>query len=238
MAFFREKIRWMQIVMSVLMLGSAWFLFSGQMEQVGSAAVFPGKQDKQPFVVVVDAGHGGVDPGKIGVDGTLEKDLNLMVALRVRDLLEQQDIRVIMTRETDRGLYSENSENKKVEDMKNRCSMMNEPEVDLVVSIHQNSYHEEQIQGAQVFYYSTSQDGKRFAELMQKQLIRVVDPGNSRQVKANDSYYLLKKTKPPICIVECGFLSNWEETRLLKEPRYQERLAWAIHLGILQFLNG
>ena len=75
------------------------------------------------------------------------------------------------------------------------------------------------------------------AEILQEELIRVVDPANKRQAKANDSYYLLKKTSPPICIVECGFLSNWEECKKLQDENYQERLAWAIHMGIMRYLN-
>ena len=224
-----------QALMAMLVLGSAWFLLSGQAEEVSSGFV---RRTDDGFLVVVDAGHGGNDPGKIGVDGTLEKDLNLIIAKRVKHLLEQQDVRVIMTRESDEGLYDENSSNKKVEDMKRRCSLMNEENPDCVISIHQNSYHEEGVQGAQVFYYSTSEEGKKLAETLQKELIRVVDPDNRRQTKANDSYYLLKKTTPPICIVECGFLSTWEESKLLQDVNYQEKLAWAIHLGVLRYLNG
>ena len=235
MKFFKNRTRMIQALMAMLVLGSAWFLFSGQAEEVSSGSV---RRTDDGFLVVVDAGHGGNDPGKIGVDGTLEKDLNLIIAKRVKHLLEQQDVRVIMTRESDEGLYDENSSNKKVEDMKRRCSLMNEENPDCVISIHQNSYHEEGVQGAQVFYYSTSEEGKKLAETLQKELIRVVDPDNRRQTKANDSYYLLKKTTPPICIVECGFLSNWEESKLLQDVNYQEKLAWAIHLGVLRYLNG
>ena len=235
MKFFKNRTRMIQALMAMLVLGSAWFLFSGQAEEVSSGSV---RREDDGFLVVVDAGHGGNDPGKIGVDGTLEKDLNLIIAKRVKHLLEQQDVRVIMTRESDEGLYDENSSNKKVEDMKRRCSLMNEENPDCVISIHQNSYHEEGVQGAQVFYYSTSEEGKKLAETLQKELIRVVDPDNRRQTKANDSYYLLKKTTPPICIVECGFLSNWEESKLLQDVNYQEKLAWAIHLGVLRYLNG
>ena len=220
--------------MGILLIISAWILFSGEVRPVHSGKVL---RAREPHTVVIDAGHGGFDPGKIGVDGTLEKDINLTIAMRVKDLLEQQDVKVIMTRETDTGLCDETSGNKKVEDMKNRCSLMNESKPDLVISIHQNSYHEEPIKGAQVFYYSTSSEGKKLAEAMQKELIRVVDPRNRRQAKTGDSYYLLKKTEPPICIVECGFLSNWEECKLLQNAHYQEKLAWAIHLGVLKYLN-
>ena len=223
-----------ELFMVLFLLMCVWFLHSVKTWQVSSGAV---KDGKRQYLVIVDAGHGGNDPGKIGVDGTKEKDLNLIIAKRVKTLLEQQDVRVLLTRETDDGLYEESSSNKKVEDMKRRCKMMNEEQPDLVISIHQNSYHEESIRGAQVFYYRTSEEGKRLAETIQDEMIRVVDPQNKRLAKANDSYYLLKKTTPPICIVECGFLSNWEECRLLKEPEYQEKVAWGIHLGVLKYLE-
>lgn len=220
--------------MALLVLGSAWFLFSGNAVLTSSRAVNSGKEE---LCVILDAGHGGNDPGKIGVDGTLEKELNLVIANKVKRLLEQQGIRVIMTREGDKGLYDEGASNKKVQDMKHRCSLMNEENPACVVSIHQNSYHEEGIHGAQVFYYSTSKEGKALAEILQEELVRVVDPDNKRQAKENDSYYLLKKTTPPICIVECGFLSNWEECKKLQDENYQEKLAWAIHMGVLRYLN-
>lgn len=184
------------------------------------------------------APHGGNDPGKIGVDDSLEKDLNLVIAGKVRSILEQQDVEVVMTRETDRGLYEEQTSNKKVQDMKNRCALINETNPDCVVSIHQNSYHEEYVNGAQVFYYGNSQGGKRLAETLQAKLVSYVDPDNHRQAKANESYYLLKKTSVPIVIVECGFLSNWEEAKKLQEDSYQNQVAWAVAMGILSYLHG
>ena len=153
------------------------------------------------------------------------------------ELLEQQDVKVVMTRETDAGLYEEQTSNKKVQDMKNRCALINETQPDCVVSIHQNSYHEEYVTGAQVFYYGTSKEGERLAEILQEKLITHADPENHRQAKANESYYLLKKTGVPIVIVECGFLSNSAEAEKLCTPEYQDRVAWAIHMGILQYLN-
>lgn len=188
-------------------------------------------------LVILDAGHGGNDPGKISVDGTQEKDLNLEIAKKLRELLEQQDIEVIMTREEDRGLYDENASNKKAQDMKRRCEFINTEQPACVVSIHQNSYHEESIYGAQVFYYGTSKESQSLAELIQEELIRFVDPENHRQAKANDTYYLLKKTEAPVVIVECGFLSNWEENGKLKDEGYQDQLVWAIHMGVMRYLN-
>ena len=187
---------------------------------------------KETPVVVVDAGHGGTDPGKVGVDGSLEKDINLAVAERLKTYLEQDDVKVIMTRETDTGLYSETDSRKKMADMKKRCEIIEESGADLVVSIHQNSYQDAQIHGAQVFYYSHSEEGKRMAEVMQKALLKA-DEENTRQAKANDTYYLLKRTEVPTIIVECGFLSTPEEAAKLVSPKYQEKLAEAIAEGIL-----
>ena len=188
-------------------------------------------------LVIIDAGHGGDDPGKIGVDGVQEKDLNLKMALALRDLLEQQDVEVLMTREDAGGLYDERTSNKKVQDMWRRCELINREKPACVVSIHQNSYHEESIHGAQVFYYKTSKESGELAKILQKELARVVEPTNHRQAKANDTYYLLKKTEAPTVIVECGFLSNWDECAKLQNEEYQAKLVWAIQMGVLKYLN-
>lgn len=187
--------------------------------------------------VVIDAGHGGIDPGKVGINQALEKDINLQIAKKVKKYLELSDVEVIMIREEDGGLYQEDTSNKKVQDMKNRVSLIDSSGADLAVSIHQNSYHEEYVKGAQAFYYATSLQGETIAEVMQETLVETLDKENGRKAKANDSYYLLKKTETPIIIVECGFLSNREEAEKLKEDAYQERMAWAICKGILRYGN-
>lgn len=194
-----------------------------------------GEKDHRP-VVVIDAGHGGIDPGKVGVNQALEKDINLAIAKKVKHYLELSDVEVIMTREGEEGLYEPQDSNKKVQDMKNRVALIDSLGADLAVSIHQNSYQEEYVKGAQVFYYVTSLQGKTIAETMQKTLAETLDKENRREAKANDSYYLLKKTQTPIIIAECGFLSNREEASLLTAEAYQDRVAWAIHLGILRYL--
>ena len=121
--------------------------------------------------------------------------------------------------------------------MKKRCQIIEAAKPEIVVSIHQNSYHEESVSGGQVFYYKGSEKGKRLAELIQERFDYVLGKGNRRQVKANDNYYLLLHVKCPIVIVECGFLSNWEEAKMLNSPEYQDRLAWTIHMGIMEYLN-
>ena len=145
------------------------------------------------YTVVIDAGHGGFDAGKVGIDGTLEKDINLLIAQKLKLLLESADINVIMVRSEDIGLHGENSSNKKRHDMIARADLMNKETANCVISIHQNSYPEESIDGAQVFYYTNSTEGENLAALIQKSLIVGVDPSNHRTEKSNNSYYLLKK---------------------------------------------
>lgn len=194
-------------------------------------------KNKEEVCIVIDAGHGGTDPGKVGINDQLEKDINLKIAQILKKFLEAEGITVVMTRENEGGLYDEDASNKKVQDMKRRLEIIEAADPVLVVSIHQNSYHEEYVRGAQVFYYETSENSKRLAQVLQEQL-RALDPENNRQCKGNDSYFLLKKTSKPIVIVECGFLSNREEAEKLSSDLYQERMAWNIHMGIMKYLNG
>lgn len=182
-------------------------------------------------VVVLDAGHGGDDPGKVGINGALEKEINLQIAEKVKGLLEDKGYEVIMTREDDVMLCDGASDNKKREDMKARTDLINETKPFLAVSIHQNSYTDPGVAGAQVFYYSGSEIGETYANLLQNALLEI-DEGNNRQAKANDSYYLLKRTEVPTVIVECGFLSNLEEAQKLSEDDYQNTISNAIVHGI------
>lgn len=148
------------------------------------------------------SGHGGDDPGKVGINGANEKDINLDIARLVKQFLEENDIEVVMTRESEEGLYDANASSKKVQDMKRRIELIEEAKPMVTVSIHQNSYPEEYVHGAQVFYYTGSVQGELLAECIQTQMMEKVDPENNRRIKGNDSYYLLKKTDVPIVIVE------------------------------------
>ncbi|MBR4138355.1 MAG: N-acetylmuramoyl-L-alanine amidase [Lachnospiraceae bacterium] len=221
------------LLCTILLLCSISFM-SSRLENVASNAVLTAPKN---FTVIIDAGHGGFDSGKVGIDGTLEKDVNLSIAKKLSVFLEAADIHVIMTRTTDSGLYEENADSKKRQDMQQRAQIMNETDADCIVSIHQNSYPQEAVDGAQVFYYANVKEGKRLAQLLQKNLVAAVDPQNHRVEKSNDSYYLLKNVSAPIVIAECGFLSNWAESKKLVDDTYQQKLAWAIHIGILQYLN-
>lgn len=190
-----------------------------------------------PNLVIIDAGHGADDGGKLGINGAVEKDINLAIALRVRELLKNQGIQVLMTRENDQGTYPKTGDNRKIRDMQKRVELINSKRAALTVSIHQNSYSDERIYGAQTFYYTGSREGKIAAELLQAQMVETLDKENHRQAKENGSYYLLKNVSYPIVIAECGFLSNRKEADLLCDEVYQEQVAWAIHLGILRYLN-
>lgn len=187
-------------------------------------------------VILVDAGHGGEDPGKIGTANTLEKDLNLQIALFLKEILEAQDFQVILTRNRDTDL-STDPKHFKASDLKNRVSLIRESGADLVLSIHQNSYPSASVYGAQCFYYTDSKESELFASYLQEQIIRSTKQTKIRQIKGNRDYYLLKHSPVPAVIVECGFLSNPTEEELLTDPAYQRLMAWAISLGTRQYLN-
>lgn len=226
-----------RIVLFLLLFAAMGYALRGGTRLASSSQVVTTEIKKPKPCVVIDAGHGGADPGKVGVDGSLEKDINLQIAGKLAGFLRAADVDVVLTRESDAGLYDDKVSNKKVQDMKNRVALIEEKQPVLTVSIHQNSYHEEYVHGAQVFYFEGSQESKALAERIQQELARQLDPDNARQAKANDSYYLLKKTSTPIVIVECGFLSNYEEAQKLSTEGYQEKAAWAIHLAVMAHLN-
>lgn len=238
-----------QVLLGLLVLVLVAFLVSGTVafRTFGTAAEAEKKQKKvdsdattRPIrenVVVLDAGHGGVDPGKIGVNDALEKDINLQIVYWLRECLEAQGIQVVLTREEEDGLYSEQSANKKTEDMQKRCQIIREVNPKIAVSIHQNSYPAERVQGAQVFYYTKSEEGRRLAEEIQNVLIQELDADNRREAKGNADYYILRHTAVPTVIVECGFLSNWEEAERLVTKEYQQQVAQAICKGIVRYLD-
>ncbi len=196
------------------------------------------KSEGVEATVVLDAGHGGVDPGKIGINGSIESEINLNIVKKLKTYLEENGVEVILTRETEDGLYEESDTNKKRSDMEKRCEIINEASPDMLVSIHQNSYSSEGVKGAQVFYFKNSGDGEKIAEIIQKHLIDEVDQDNGRQHKENGNYYILKNVSCPAVIVECGFLSNYSEAELLVSDEYQEKVAIAIGNGMLEYLEG
>ena len=221
-------------IMAVLLIVAVFYAsFFGLTEEITA-----GKDAVTEFpIVVIDPGHGGSDPGKVGVNGALEKDINLRIAKDLEAKLLAAGYTVVLTRTEDEMLCSETDINKKATDMKNRCAIVEETGADIVVSIHQNSYTSESIKGGQVFYYKHSTEGKLLAQAIQEEFKAQVDESNNRQAKSNDSYYLLLHTPCPTVIVECGFLSNREEAELLCDNTYTERICLAIMSGINYYFN-
>ncbi len=222
----------LELIMSVVILICACILAKT------SAVYVTGRQVKeQRDCIVIDVGHGGFDSGKVGVNGELEKDINLQIALKLKETLEKQGISIIMTREDDKGLYDEDASNKKAQDLQRRCDLINEKKPLITISIHQNSYTSPEIKGAQVFYYTNSTESQKLAEIIQETLIKQADPENHREAKPNDSYYLLKRTSSVIVIVECGFLSNPDEAAKLSDENYQQKIVDAICQGVFTYLE-
>lgn len=226
------KRRKIELLMSVIIIALA-IIFSS----FGVALVDSKKVKKTKKVIVLDSGHGGVDSGKVSVLGDYEKDINLSIAQKLKDMLVAAGYEVVMTRTDDEGLYSAGSSNKKNEDLKKRCDIIDNSNAVFAISIHQNSYHEGNVKGAQVFYHKASEEGKVLAETMQSVLIEQLDETNKRQAKSNTDYYLLRNTKVPTIIVECGFLSNYEEAKKLADDAYRKKVAQAIYMGIERYLE-
>lgn len=186
--------------------------------------------------IVLDPGHGGFDPGMTGSSGITEKELNLVYAKKLAALLEQAGYRVVLTRETEAGLYDETEANKKAQDMQRRCALIAQEQPLLTVSIHQNSYSDPAVCGPQVFYYEHSAEGERLAALIQNCMNEQLEIARPRVQKANGSYYILKRSASTTVLVEVGFLSNPEEEQILQEEEYQNWAMQAVCDGILQYL--
>ena len=194
--------------------------------------VFAGTLSANKRIIVIDAGHGGWDPGKVGKNDIMEADINLAIAEDLQILLDIAGATVFLTRAEDIALGDT-----KNTDLAARTAMPSNMQADIFVSIHQNAFHTDKVSGAQTFYYDTSGESKRLAEAIQARLRSFLDTENRKEAKADDNYYLLKKTSTPAVIVECGFLTNNEEAQMLAREDYQEKVAWSIYLGILDYFD-
>lgn len=179
-------------------------------------------------VILVDPGHGGKDPGAVTKSGTIEKEVNLNISLKLKSALEKRDFKVEMTRDKDLALSGEGRKFIKREDLVNRCKLK-DGECDLFISIHQNMFEQSKYSGAQV-WYSKNAESKILAKLIQDNIRNNIDKENDRVEKpANDSYKILRCNDDlPSVIVECGFLSNPSEEQKLKDEAYQNKMAECI----------
>lgn len=187
-------------------------------------------------VVVIDAGHGGVDPGAVGKSKVLEKDVTLAVSQRLQALVEQGGAKSIMIRNDDRDLgTAQGLLKRKREDLAQRLQIAKDAQADVYISIHANSFPNEKLSGAQTFYHSDSPEGKVLAQSIQQELNKMME--GKRVAKGNQDIFVLKKAHQAAVTVELGFLSNPTEEQLLTTPEYQQKLAVAIYQGLSVYFS-
>ena len=192
------------------------------------------------LVIIIDPGHGGEDPGAIGVNGIYEKDLNLSVALMIGEMLSEKGYTVIYTRTEDKMLYSTEENIKgmrKISDLKNRCAVSNNYENSLTISVHMNTYGSSKYSGLQVYYQDGNNESAKLANFIQGSVKEILQPQNNRMVKNGKNLYLLENCSSNAVLIECGFLSNEEECEKLSEKEYQKQLSFSIVCGIIKYVE-
>lgn len=190
--------------------------------------------------IILDAGHGNPDGGAVGEDGSIESNLNLEIVLKLQKLLESSNCTVLLTRSDENGIYESSADTireQKVSDMKSRVDIANNSNAEMFISIHMNKIPQTQYSGWQTFYKNKDDTSKIIAENIQTSLNYFIKKENSRTIKSISGIYLTKNVKIPLVIVECGFLSNEEENKLLQTDSYQNELAWSIYIGIMDYFK-
>jgi N-acetylmuramoyl-L-alanine amidase len=186
--------------------------------------------------IVLDAGHGGGDPGKVG-RMAYESDINLAIAKKLSDRLTLRGFLVIMTREDEKGLVENGAKWAKKTDSKLRRDIISRSNAEAMISIHQNSHQNAASSGAQVFYNDSLDANKELAEIMQQKMKEISPIPNKREIVCNNEFFVLKGNTMPSCMIECGFISNKREEALLNSEEYQEQIAQAIYEGLLEFFR-
>lgn len=186
------------------------------------------------YVIALDPGHGGYDPGFLE-NGITEKEIVLEISLKLKSYLEQSGASVVMTRDSDRDLLEQPVGPKKHRDLSNRLKLVEESGSDILISVHANAISSPYWSGAQTFYAPGDEESKALALAIQQELIRVL--GNTRRSALSRELFVLLESPVPAVIVEVGFMSNPDESRLLRNPAYQQRVAWALYIGIVRYLR-
>ncbi|HVJ48340.1 N-acetylmuramoyl-L-alanine amidase [Desulfitobacterium sp.] len=224
----RKRIILGLLVMALLLGGVAWKLYPHDQK---SWSWTVGNQ-----TILIDAGHGGVDPGAVGKNNTLEKDITLAVSKRLKVLVQQAGGKAIMVREEDVDLgTAQGLLKRKREDLAQRIQLANDMQADVYLSIHANSFPNEKLTGAQVFYYANSAEGKLLAQCIQEQLNSLT--GGKRVAKGNQELFILKKANRAAVTIELGFMSNAGEEQKLNDSNYQQQLAVAVYQGLANYLG-
>lgn len=191
-------------------------------------------------VIVLDAGHGGLDSGAVGTSGVLEKDINLSIVLTLRDMFEMSGFEVVLTRDEDISIYDpgvEGIREQKLNDMDNRLEIIQSYPDSIFLCIHQNNFTDPRYFGGQMFYNNNNPKNRTLAQIMQNKFAQL-QPGNGREIKlSGNELYLLRFNKNPSLMIECGFLSNPEEEQQLSTWEYQQKVAFTIYGGVMEFLD-
>lgn len=227
-----------RILLVTSMVLVSLFVFVFQTAKINNDTVATVSLPVSNKVIVLDAGHGVPDEGAQSSNGTTEAQTNLKIALKVQNLLEQSGATVILTRSDENAIYdldSKTLKEKKVSDIHNRVKIGNENSADIFVSIHLNKIPENQYWGWQCFYQDGNENSINLAKSIQSNLNEAIQKENKRVAMKLDTVYIMKHVEIPISIVECGFLSNPEEEKLLLEDSYQDKLAWGIYNGIIDY---
>ena len=232
---------WANRVGALILLLCAYLLVFGFISTANEpVAVLPTDADPGLPVIVIDAGHGGIDSGCVSINGVEEKDINLSILLKLRHMLEAAGFETAVTRDTDKSIHDTGVTglgNQKKSDMENRLAIINSCEDAIFISIHQNQFTDPQYYGAQMFYPAESQESQRLAQILQNSIVSRLQPENKREIKpVGDEIYLLHYSKFPAVMAECGFLSNQAEADLLESEEYQSKVAFSIFAGICEYL--
>lgn len=223
------------VIICALIFNATSYIYSSDKVSAGQ------NKPKSLPVIIIDAGHGGFDGGAVAHDGTAEKDINLKISFYLQEYLELSGFKTVMTRCEDTSLEDEGLNtirSKKTSDIHNRLKLMRETDNAVFISIHQNKYSVEKYSGLQVFYSPDfSEESSLLAQSIQESVTEILQPDNEREIKkCGTSVYLIYNAVKPAVLVECGFLSNYEETELLKSDSYQKKLAFSVASGVQDYL--
>lgn len=232
---------WANRTGALIMLLCAYLLVFGFISNSGEpVAVVSVEAGSALPTVIIDAGHGGIDSGCISINGNEEKDINLSILLKLREMLRAAGVNTVVTRDCDKSIHDigiTGLGNQKKSDMENRLKIINTTENAIFVSVHQNQFTDSRYYGAQMFYPEGSADSERLASILQRSITSMLQPENKREIKpVGDEIYLLHFAKCPAVMAECGFLSNQEEADKLESEEYQSQMAFSIFSGICEYL--
>lgn len=231
------KIKKSYLFLAGLFLVVMLFLFAIQTSSANSASTVP----ENEFVIIIDPGHGGVDGGAVGVSGTVEKRINLEIALRLRDVFTAAGYTVIMTRDTDISIHDSTADSireMKVSDLRNRLKITEMFPNSLLISIHQNTLGDSSVTGAQVFFSPNNPESEVLAQSIQDSFNDGIQLSGDRQIKAaGKNLYLFYNAQNTAVLAECGFLSNSREEEMLCDPEHQDDIVYCIFRGTLEYLN-